>query len=156
MKLKTHFFLTIFMASALTGYALYEFHSLDTRSDLRPVQDIGIDDGLVTLKTQCFNLELKDYDSDASDLDEVLDGSESFQHNFALQILSSDVSKVEINDIENNRFESHLVLESGDRISMRPIDGIILGYQADVPVFIDEDLIIEYAEPTCLERSINI
>lgn len=156
MELRTHFFLTLFLASVFTGYTLYEVQSLGVQEDLRPIEDIDVGESALRLKTQCFELEITVSESQASNVRSVINGDPSFEHGFALQTLSAEPDKVVIDRIDSGIFQSDIVLENDDRINLRPSDGIVIAYQADIPVYVNEDLITEFGEPTCLDGSRRI
>lgn len=156
MKLRTHFFITVFLASVFTGYTLYEVQGMEAGEDLKPVEDIDVGESTLRLKTQCFDLEMAVSESQASTVRPVINGDPSFEHGFALQTLSAEPDKVVIDGIESGVFQSDLVLENGDRINLRPSDGIVLAYQADVPVYVHEDLLSEFGDATCIDGSRRI
>lgn len=158
MDNRYHFFLTVLMASVIIGYGIHDFSTGDM-SDFSRITDIDIAEEKVTLRTDCFSIEVAGSEALIDNLEKVVyQGDmpyslELFEMNLRKD---SEFERVEISRTVSGKPIFVLFLENGDSMEIESITGLMLAAENEIPVYVENKFIRTEGKPICLGQSLEI
>lgn len=153
MKPRTHAFLTLFLASLMIGYTVFEISDNRDVDSVR-LDNIDLEENQMGLNSECFRLDIGISDSQTSELRAALTGNPSVEYSVLSQILAEkgEVERVEVKE-KDNEFRGNIILNDGNKIDLNPSDAVIFASESNSPVYIDRETLYSHGQATCIENA---
>lgn len=148
------------LTSIDTPFNVFTIPDLSTQGYIQvdPVASVVGNAGVITLTGGCYTVTAGTEINQAQSIIDGLTGTVNIRPNThdllkdTLENLDVEILRIKIVDIKENNFIGNLIIKQGGKIlnlDSKPSDGIALAVRTGTPIYMKEELMIEYGENIC-------